>query len=262
MNKSIYFILILFLVGCGGAPSDSAIQTAIAETQAALPPATEVPTDIPVEVAIDTEVPATEIPIEEPIVDDSALVFDYNPKKLLMEKNDIPWEGEYYIGGADWNSPLRNLEIISSIGVTLGKEYLAATGRIDGWKIGFLRGSQTEILPEDINNVIALHETPEGAMSHMLDYGTCLDRSTGFREINTSFQVGDLSSICTMSINHASGERRETLMAEFVYHNLYVTVTTWGWEDEITPEFIIEITNSLFERLTEFELSDSVFFLP
>jgi len=154
--------------GCN--PSESSIQTAMAETQQSLPTATEtfLPTNTvtytPEPTSTETLIPTSTVTIT-PTPDKR--IIEIGPEEFLLEKEDLPSEAKYYLPNFTWISPHRNSEVISGWGKEEGQKYLEETGRIDGWGVYYARGTSIVRAPEEIFHNIIQYRTAEGAQLAM-----------------------------------------------------------------------------------------------
>ena len=252
MNKyTLVLISVALLTGCGA--SESAIQTALAETAAAAPSSTYTsePTDEPT---------STPEPTLTPTPD--TRVINVDPQKLLMGKEDIPIDGQYYLPASDWISPHRNSEIVSDWGVKEGREYLDRTGRIDGWFVIYERGTSRVLAPEQIYDNVVLYKNAEGARIVITEFGFCTEVDTEYSMIETDILVGDFTNVCTFQEMQSGGEPRVLLRLEFIYKNVYHGIAIWGWDYEVDLEFLEATARNLLARLEDQPLSTSVTFAP
>ncbi len=236
-------IVVLFVSGCQ--PSETAIQTAMAQTLAANPtstftplPPTETPTITP------TETPTI---TPSPTPDFRVIVID--PQKFLLSKEDLPLDAKYYLPGPGWISPLHNEEIVSSWTVEKGRAYLAETGRIDAWYVYYKRGSNTLIAPEEITDNVIMYKTAEVAQIVITKYENRRVTEEKFTEINNPPKIGDLTRAFTAKTMQSSGEYRVWYLITFSYKNYVHTVGGWGWEHEVKPEYMENIARVLLARL-------------
>jgi hypothetical protein len=59
-----------------------------------------------------------------------------------------------------------------------------------------------------------------------------------------------------------SGRNRVWYRIEFIRRNVFHAVYGWGWETEVTPEFVQAVAMTLLEKVEEAPLSDEVTFRP
>ena len=174
MKHYAYLFVLIFLIGCANAPDETAIQTAIAQTQSAAqkqsrptdtqqPSITPEPSPTLTSTVTKTPEPTnTETP--EPTVTPTSTpdtrVIVGRPKDYILVQNDLPDKYVLRLGGS---TPHNNSEILSARGIEEGKAYLAATKRVGGWIVWYQLASSTAIAPEWIRSYIVMYEVPEGA---------------------------------------------------------------------------------------------------
>jgi hypothetical protein len=249
----------MILAACASsAPSEDVINTAIAQTQAANPTATQQPANTPSPSATVTITPtATYTPNPTPDI----RLLDIDPRNLLLQKSDLPAEGRYYLPGANWTSPVTNSEIVSSWTVDEGKAYLAETGRIHGWLVYYQRGTNNVLMPEQVYDNVVLYSTSEGAQVIVTKYGARGLVEDGFKELDTP-EIGDLSRAFQLTKTDASGMTKVTLYLIFSYRNVYHTLVFWGWKEEVSVDFAVNIANRVLDNLEQLPLSTRVEFQP
>lgn len=253
----VLLVICIFLPACS--PSESDISTAIAMTQLAMP--SDTPSPIPPPTS--TSTPAhTETPTPTPTSTPDLRVINVDPRKLLLEKGDLPSEGKYYLPNSSWISPHRNSEIISGWGVEEGREYLEKTGRVDGWWAAYARGTRAVLAPEEIYDNVVLYRTHEGALLIISEFSQCRDPENGFTLIEEDLNIGDATNVCIDIEMQPSGKNRVWYRIEFLYRNIFHAVIGWGWEEEVTLEFVEGIARVLLSKLEAAPLSDKVTFEP
>lgn len=246
---AICIIVMFCLISCQ--PSEQSIQTAIAETQGSV-------TQI-----IEPTITSTPIPSETPSPSPTpdVRVFDIDPRNLLLEKDDLPINGSYFLPDAGWISPVRNFEIVSSWTVEEGQEYLAETGRIDGWLVYYKRGKSGELLPEQIGDNVVIFSSIEGARTLIEKFSDRRVSEEDYKEIETPI-IGDISRTFIKEEVNSSGEKRVTLLLSFSYRNISHSLVIFGWEKEVSMAIIEDIAKNLIAKLDELPLSNSVTFNP
>ena len=266
MNKHTIFILIAigFISSCQ--PSEKTIQTAIAQTQVALPMPTFMPshTPLPTVTPIPLNTPRTtpvftSSPSPSPVSLNKLI--DIDPRMLLLQYTDLPNEGNYYLPGEDWTSPQRNSEIISAWTVKKGEDYLAETGRIDGWWVGYKRGKVGVLLPEEVYDSVVIYSKVEGARITVLKHGDKYITEDNYTEI-TAPQIGDTNRAFQRLDTNSNGETRVSIAVIFSYQNIYHGILIWGWEKEVALGFAIDVATGLVNTLKQLPLSETVTFRP
>lgn len=253
------FVGCIFIQACG--PSESDIANAIKMTEMANPTATTTVTPSPT--TTDTPAPTdTPQPSPTPSPTPDFRVYNIDPRELLLTKEDLPSDAEYYLPNSTWISPHRNSEIISGWGVTEGQAYLAETGRVDGWVASYARGTKTVIAPEEMYDNVVLYKYQEGALLVINEYSFCMDPETGFTPLDSDVQIGDVMRVCIDKEMQSNGRNRVWLRVEFVYRNVYHAVVGWGWEEEVTADYVLDVASELLSKLEGQTLSDQVTFEP
>ena len=180
----------------------------------------------------------------------------------MLKADDLPKDAKYYLPNSGWISPHRNSEVVSGWGVDEGREYLAATGRVDGWVVYYDRGTRTVIAPENMYNNVVLFRTSAGAQLLLTKYGNCVKSDSKYTLIETDLKIGDLTNACILREMQSSGENRVNLIVEFSYRNFTHAVAGWGWEDEVELEYVASVARTLLAKLEAAPLSDQVTFEP
>ncbi len=112
-----------------------------------------------------------------------------------------------------------------------------------------------------MDNVV-LYRTSDGARLVLNEFGACIDPESEYRLLETGFKVGDATNVCMAKEMQSGGENRVWYRIEFIYRNVFHGLTGWGWEDEVTSDFMEAVAIQLFEKLEQFPLSEKVTFEP
>jgi len=255
MHKAIliFATLAITITSCSQIPSDAVVETAIAKTDEAQASSFPIETNTPL---------PTETQAATPTPTPDLRVINLDPNQFLLTKELLPKEGKYYLPASDWISPLRNYEIVSGWGVEEGREYLAKTGRVDGWEVFYLRGSSAYLGPEEIADNVVLYKTAEGALLVMTEYSTCINEENDYVLQQIDFRIGDTTNACIRHEMQPSGVNRVWYRLELSYRNMYHGLTLWGWDYEIDPELAKAIAADLVAQLENADLSAEVTFSP
>ena len=175
-------------------------------------------------------------------------------KEDLLKDEELK-KDKYYLPNRLWIERLTNAKIVSQWTVEKGTEYLAATGRVEGWFVVFKRGSTAVVAPEEIGDNVVLFRTSEGALALLNTYSNCSALDTEFVLVESSFKVGDATVACQQKEMQSGGENRVTFLIEFVNRNVYHRVSGWGWEDEVRPELLEKVATILNQNLMALSLS-------
>lgn len=260
MKKLILVCLValVLLAALGCAPSESAVQTALAKTQAALP--TETPTLAPTATA--TQLPTatntlepTETPTATPTATPDTRVITMDSRDFLMTKDDIPPEGQYILPNSGWISVLSNDDIIRAWGREKGLEYLDKSGRIFGWSVDYYRTSKTVRAPEQIWHNVIQYKTAEGAI-YIIDENSTVEHLDGFSVYDENYALGDKTKIYQVKQLQSNGEYRKYNVCETAYRNYVSIVGGWGWEKEYDLDFVIGLAETMLAKLQSAPLGE------
>lgn len=237
------------------APSSAVIETAIAQTQVARPLATftAVPSLTPTPSF--TLLPSPS-PTTTPTATPDLRVIDVNPKKLILTKEQMPLDGQYYHPQGWAFGPVTNSEIVAGWTVEKGQEYLAKSGRIYGYETEFRRGSPGLVAPPDVWNEVVIYSTNAGATGSVADDLDCTRLNNGYKPAK-DFTIGDISAICVRKTN---GQLDYWL--SFAYRNQLAVIEGWGNETEIKPEFFKALAEKQLAIFKAQPLSETVTFAP
>ena len=244
-----FVVLVVSLVACGS--SQAAIQTAIAQTQAAAITDTLIPptlTPLPTETSTPspTSSPTSSL---TPTPTPDLRIIQADPKDLIMIKADLPTDGKYYLPNETWIGMLHNEQIVGGWTVDKGKAYLAATGRIDGMWIAFNRGSTTVIAPQEMYDNAVIYKTVQGAQLTLTKYDTEIEN--GYTEIVSPPKIGDLTRAFSRKEMQPSGDYRVWVGISFTYRNVYHNVKGWGWEKDVSLDYVEKVANAILLRMEE-----------
>jgi len=254
----ILFLFAFLIAGCTATPSEGAVQTAIAQTQLAQPPATALPSPTatlePTSTPTPTEIP-TETPTATPTPD--LRIIDADPKELLLTKAEMPAEGRYYIPYSSWMSIHLNSEVVSGWTVERGRNYLEKSGRIVSWYVQYLRGTSTVRMPEWVNINVVKYRTANGAKWAMDNFNRVVTSpDDGWVKIDRDIDFGDHSCILSTSEITSGGDKLIWYEIDFSYRNMGVFVMGYGYEKDVTHEFVEKVARSVYKKLEAAPLSD------
>jgi hypothetical protein len=237
MNKkrvtSIVCLAIIILTAC--APSPQAIQTAIAQTQAANPTSTSTP------------LPPTETPIFTPSPTMDLLSLQFRLKDFLLTQSGLSFDQNYH------TMTLVSVKQLPNEEVHKDTNYVAETGRMDGWVAVYKQGSRNLLAPMEIYNEISLFETTEGAQLSIAKYSTYITNELMYTEEINPPRIGDFSRSFYYS-SDASGRHELGYLITFSYKNIVHLVQAWGYYYGVEPEKIRTIARGLLSILQAFPL--------
>lgn len=260
-------LVVLIFTSCSAQPSDSQIQTAIAQTQVmqvtATPLATNtsVPSNTPTMTDTPTAVP-TDTPTPEPSPTPDLRVIDIDPYELLLKKSDCNPDGRYYLPNEFWISPHRNSEVVGGWTVVKGQEYLAETGRIDGWVVYYARGNSNVLLPQEIGDNVVLFSTIAGAQLLITKYEDRMVNEFYYDEIEDAPQIGDLSRAWVKKETNSGGTTEAWYVITYSYRNISHSITVYGYDKEVKLEDAEYLARNLLAQLKQLSLSNEVSIKP
>ena len=94
------------------------------------------------------------------------------------------------------------------------------------------------------------------------EFSGCKDTESGYSPIEVDFTLGDGTRACFDREMQSNGKYRVWYRLEFVYRNVYHAVVGWGWEDEVTIQYVKSVADTLLAKLERQPLSDEVTFAP
>lgn len=243
MNKRYLFLIVsvfFAVIFSSCTPSEVMIQTAMAQTESVLPTSTN--TAEPTSTATNTPEPTftlTATITETPTSTPDLRIIDIDSKDFLLDKNDMPAEGKYYVPNQLWISPDHNDEVVGRMGKD-GTSFIKETGRIDGWMIVFNRGSSRVRVPEEVLHYIAQFETCEGALIAVEKYAEyTLDNEVEL--VDDDYDLGDKTVISKYRKIQPGGEYIVIYYVETAYRNYVSEVAAYGYEDEFDLDYVIQI---------------------
>jgi hypothetical protein len=264
---SILLLLVVCISACTNQPSEAQIQTAIAQTQqmqvteTPLPTNTMVPSETPTQTTTPTTIP-TDTPTIEPSPTPDLRVIDIDPYQILLKKSDCNPDGRYYLPNEFWISPHRNSEVVAGWTVVKGQEYLAETGRIDGWYVSYARGNNNILLPQEISDNVVLFSTVAGAQLLITKYEDRMVNEFYYDEIEAAPQIGDLTRAWVKKEINSGGTTEAWYVITYSYRNIIHSITVYGYDKEVKLEDAEYLARNLLAQLEEIPLSDTVTIKP
>lgn len=174
-------------------------------------------------------------------------------KALLLTPEDLPVEARYYLPDPGSSSPFHNTEVVAAWGGLPGWDYLQATGRVDGYYADYLRGSETASAPEELFCNIVEFETPEGARLSLTDYNlVAMDEPGGTQWSyveRPGMDLGDIYLILSTREPQPGGVDRLWYRIEFSHQNYVGVVAGFGWENQVTHEFMENAARALLGKI-------------
>ena len=252
MRKHILLLIsiVFLMVACGTSQEDvdAQIATGMAQTLTASP------TDTPLPVPTDTPTP-TFTPTSTPSPTPDFRVYTEYPEDYLVRKDDLP-DSYYHPGGAGWENPTTNSEIIAVRGVEEGKQYIKSTGRIEGYFMCLKRSSISIIAPDELCQWIIIYETAEGAsLAQSPEFNS--DRTNPEAIQLTNFErVGDESYAYYYEERVSGGNSTVDYILEFRVRNVLVVIGGYGTSEDTDIDYIVSIGKLVLENIEDSMLSD------
>jgi hypothetical protein len=263
-KKNNFFILILFAAFLSACiPSELKIQTAIAQTEAANPTATNTATPEPTATETPTTTPTltqtctptlTNTRTPSPTPDERIIAED--PQLFLLDQEDLPIEGQYYAPNSTWISLETNAEVISEMTIEKGREYVINTGRVVGWFALRQRGTRTVRMPDEAGCDVTLHRSMKGAKYSLDEYGFFGDDWYEWEVEMDS--LGDGHRIYIKKKVAPGGEKNTTYRIKFIYRNISVICGAYAYnEEDVYHEFVEDMARKTLEKLESAPLVSS-----
>jgi hypothetical protein len=207
------FIVTILVSAC--APSAQAIQTAIAQTQAANP---------------------------TPTVSPKLLALKQHLSSFLILNSDLPSNGQYHLFRYNpFSIPNKNVS----------SAYVEETGRVDGWEIYYTKISGDASAPQEIRGKVVLYQTDRGAQTSMNKYSDALVTDFVYLEEIQSSEIGDETRAFRLQYQYGTkgGSDQVSYWIEFSYRNIVEVIQIDGAENEDQLELASSIARLVLARL-------------
>ena len=89
-------------------------------------------------------------------------------------------------------------------------------------------------------------------------YGGCDDDQTHL-ELQT---IGDASEACMWKKMQSNGKNRVRIIIKFVDRNAVHNLSGWGWENDVTLDYVEQVARILLDKLQQFPLANEVSWQP
>ena len=189
-------------------------------------------------------------------VDAVAEVFDVDQTEerlaqLVIRNEDLPDEYRLPPGG---ESTLATSALINIMGEIEAKQYIVATGRVNGWKISLERVKKDAFAPYTIENTIELFETTEGAQAALSEtWYPIYNDGREFKWVDGGCNLGDQCIFYyTEKFDAASQLTTLTYEIAFTYRNTLVWILGRGLDVDITPEYMLDVAQSVVRNLDRY----------
>jgi hypothetical protein len=200
----------------------------------------------------------TETPTPEPTPTLDLRVIDIDPYQILLKKSDCNPDGRYYLPGEGWISPHKNSEVVGGWTVVKGQEYLADTGRIDGWIVYYARGNSNVLLPQEIGDNVVIFSTVAGSQLLITKYEDRMVNEFFYNEIEDAPQIGDLTRAWVKRVTNSGGTMEVWYVITYSYRNISHSITVYGYDKEVKLEDAEYLARNLLAQLEQLPLSNEV----
>ena len=173
--------------------------------------------------------------------------------EFLLHPEDLPDDYRIPSGGEKrWS----NKGLINEIGEVEAKEYIVATGRVEGWRIELERVNKEDIAPGRFQSEVELFETNEGARlaltpewfkAYQEDYA----ESTW---IEDGCEIGDK---CIFYFHEKYDPATElttvTYEVAFVHRNVLVWVLGRGLDIDMSQDYVLDAAQSVYDKISRYD---------
>jgi hypothetical protein len=267
------FVILIALTACsfggenGNVPAINPTNTSVPEpANTSVPVPTDTPTPEPTTVVnvpetSEENAPEEEKPTETPEIIETQGVFDTeklveNLDDFVLRSKDMP---NQYRLVEDGEQHITNRRVMNTIGQAEGKQFIAATNRLDGWSIELERVNKEDLTPYTIFNQVEVFATTEGARTA---FGT--DWFHAYTDDNRKpnwIENGcDIADACIMYYYEKFDPKTEltTLQYEvaFVYRNVLAQVMGRSLDFDMNPDYVVQTAEFLFEKINTAPLEE------
>jgi len=246
-KKPLILLTAAFLAACAPKPDEVEVTRVVVATSE---PATASPTVQPTEEPI-----ATPTPAPSPTATPDIRVINSAPRAVILTKQELPPEGKFYLYD---ETPHRNSEIIAGWGADQGARYLDESGRVDGWTIGYARGTTTTRVPETLEINAIVYKSVDGPRITEDVLGRCSEDWTPLEDP----KIGDDSDLCIWREMQPSGKNFIGYELNVSIHNIRVQLWAFGFEDSFDLEWLLLVAQLQADKIRALPLSDSVTYAP
>jgi hypothetical protein len=260
------FVVLIALTACSSGRSEEIATPALDSTNTSVPDPTDTPTPEPTAVANVPETPTENAPEqEEPTETPDSVVSQgvFDTEKLVENLDDFVLRSEdmpnQYRLVENGEQHITNRRVMNTVGQAEGKQYIAASNRLDGWSMELERVNKEDLTPYTIFSQVEVFETTEGAQTA---FGTdwfhaYTDENRKPNWIEDGCDIGDT---CIMYYYEKVDPTTEltTLQYEvaFVYRNVLAQVMGRSLDFDMNPEYVVQAAESLFGKIDTAPLAE------
>ncbi len=174
--------------------------------------------------------------------------------QFVLRDDDLPNDYRLLSGG---ESGYSNLDLINEMGELQAKQYIKATGRINGWQIMLERVHKQDFAPSTMENYIELFETNEGAQLALSEeWFRAYDYDSELHWVEGGCDLGDMCLFYyTEKHDPASQLTTQTYEVAFVYRNVLVWVRGRGLDIDMDAEYVLDAAQEILEKLESYAAS-------
>jgi hypothetical protein len=191
----------------------------------------------------------------EDVSEESYDINDAKPKlkEFILRPEDLPNDYRVPSGG---ERRFNNEGLINQIGELEAKEYIVATGRVDGWRIELERVNKEDIAPGRFESEVELFETNEGARTALTPewfkaYQEDYVESTW---IEDGCDIGDKCIFYYHEkYDDAAGLTTVTYEVAFVHRNLLVWILARGLDVDMSQDYVLDVAQSVYDKISRYD---------
>jgi hypothetical protein len=178
-------------------------------------------------------------------------VIQLTPERFLLQLRDLPREGKMYLPPNSLG-PWRNQAYLTQWGEDKGQVYLDRTGRVDGYRVTYYRGSEGVWAPEWIACTVSRYASVAGAQLAVQEYNPVVAtwQSAGWVVVENPPLVGESTAASGRKQDPESSETRLVIFRlEFSYRNYAVALEAPGRVDEFLRGYVESAASVVLARL-------------
>jgi hypothetical protein len=144
--------------------------------------------------------------------------------------------------------------LINEMGELAAKGYISSTGRINGWGIHLERVNKEDFAPVDMESRIELFKTGGGAaLAISPEYFPAYQGDSTVTWVDGGCTIGD-ECLFYFSETHdpTTDLTKHRYEVAFVYRNVLVWVMGRGLDIDVTPEYILDAAETLYQKLDDY----------
>lgn len=207
--------------------------------------------------AQDAEAPAEDAapPQDSPSASDfNASTMENRLSQFVLRNEDLPHEyrlppnGEYVISTKTLINEMKELP---------AKRYVLETGRVSGWGTQLERVNKEDFAPTGMQSQIELFETSLGAaLAISPEWHPAYQEDAEISWVDGGCAIGDECLFYFVETYEAASQiTKLRYEVAFVYRNVLVWVMGHGLDVDVTPEYVLNAAQTIYEKLDEYAQS-------